>query len=211
MFLHFFVLATVAWWMMSAVDLFQRLILGLSFQRGRTQTTQRNLAQHLFCWGMPLICVLATIVADQYGYDQYLFFSWIAFDPNIPAVQLESLSGYDMSIYVLMLPIAACFIIGWVFIAIVLVYLIKYDADGLKKFQDQMEQSKSFWFKLQQAVKLLGFSVLLIPLFVIIVIRTVSVVNGQVQWANDKNIWGQDLLVTFSGMFSFKLTILISV
>jgi hypothetical protein len=200
MFVIYFLCASTCWWMMLALDLFQRLILGALYRRGTLEYKKRLLAMHLFCWFAPLLIVVAALVSKQIGYDQYLPFALFAFDPNTNSVIPLR---YSMEILFFILQLGAIFA-GFIFIGVILVYLIRYDpTEGLKKFNDGMDKSSSKWFKLQQVLKVFGFVLLVIPFIVILIIRTSIMSSSADSWSRAREAWGIDLLLSPTGLNIF--------
>jgi hypothetical protein len=194
----FFLTASCAWWLMLAVDLYQRLIRGTFYQRGTKEYKQRLMAMHLFSWICPVFVVVAIVVAHQFGYDQYLPFAFIAFDPK---ATLNSSLSASIIFFIFIL---ACVLCGLIFIGIIFVYLIRYDpTEGLKKFQDQVDKSKNTWFKAQQILKIFGFILLIIPFIALLIAREgVSGAKADA-WSQAKVQWGEALLLGAQGINVF--------
>jgi hypothetical protein len=193
-FLIFFFLCSMFWWGMQAIDLFQRLILGYHIRAGSSNYNRRAVGMHLFCWGVPFICVVGLVVGHQIGYDSYLPFAFIAAD-------LSMLSQPIQLHYVFFfIPLLAMALLCYVLVGIVLVYLVRYDTTGgLKKFQDSMEKSKSFWFKFSQALKLFGFALLMLMFIIIYVIFEITITNGKDGWDDALQRWGESLMTNYTG------------
>jgi hypothetical protein len=191
--LGFFLLVSSCWWMIQALDLFQRLILGLSWRRGTLEYKRRRLAIHLFCWIMPLICMIGLAVADQLQYDGSL---------PVPISGVSPRSTDPGGTLVLMwafffIPVILLAVIGLILISIILYFLIQHDpTDGLKKFNQQLEKSSTIWFKFQQILKLFGFVFLMIPLILFTAIHVVYVANDAPLWKESLTTWGEIYVLT---------------
>jgi hypothetical protein len=196
MFIIFFFTASTCWWMMLALDIFQRLILGSVYRRGTLEFKKRHLAMHIFCWLVPALTTVACIVAHQIGYDQYLPFAFIAFDPSRSNVIPTT---YNTTILFFIVHLLAI-VIGFGFLTVIMIYLVRYDpTEGLKKFNEGIDKSASKWFKAQQVLKVFGFVLLVIPFITLLVVRTAIIASSSPGWTDAQNRWGEDLLLSSGG------------
>jgi len=201
MFIVFFLISSTSWWLLGAVDLFQKMILGLQFRRGSKEYKKRQLAFHLFAWGNGVIICAACLVAEQFGYNssQQLPFAYIAFDPTAYNMTFK----YSMSIIVF-IHIILCLAIAMVLMGIILTYLIRYDpTGGLKKFQDEMEKKQNTYLKLKYILKLFGFLFLLIPMLILLILRELVIAAKTDGWYNSQLQWGQYLILSPFGSHFF--------
>lgn len=118
----FALLSSSCWWLMLAVDLFLRLIMGRIYKRGTTQARRRDIAMHMFSWGLPAICVGGLLCGKYIGYDYYLPFAFTAPDPT------ASETLFDLQWIFVFLPIILDTFIGFVLVAIILWFLFRYES-----------------------------------------------------------------------------------
>jgi hypothetical protein len=189
--LVFFLIASSAWWVSLTIDLFQRLILGHVYRRGSRAYKERRYVLTIFGWGVPAICTVGMVTADQLGYDGTLPFAFIAFAPNMTSTPIS------VSWWFLFLPILILAVTGFSLIGVIVFYLIRYEpTDQLKKFNDQMEDRHAgLVIKLKNVIKLFGFVLLMILFIILLIVNQVYMEGNRSKWARQLMSWAEIYLM----------------
>jgi len=63
----YFLISGTAWWMIQSLDIFLKVVLEIRFLDGSTESTIREIAYHVFAWGIGAVCVIGALAFEQIG------------------------------------------------------------------------------------------------------------------------------------------------